>query len=93
VAEKAEAVAGSRQLPAAISKASAEVELMTAVRNILRRELIEPRTEEEVSDLLEVTKPQAKAWLARLEAEAVVERVTKPKPVRFRTVKNVDRLL
>jgi predicted Rossmann fold nucleotide-binding protein DprA/Smf involved in DNA uptake len=93
VAEKAEEVAESSLLPAAVSKPSAGVELMTAVRNILRRELIEPRTEEEVADLLEVTEPQAKAWLARLETEAVVERVTKPKPVRFRTVKNVDSLL
>jgi DNA processing protein len=93
VAEKAETVAESSLIPAAISKPSAGVELMMAVRNILRRELIEPRTEEEVAGLLAVTKPQAKAWLARLEAEAVVERVTKPKPVRFRTVENVGRLL
>jgi len=93
VAEKTEAVAEKCQRPVADSKPSAEVELLTAVREILCRELAEPRTEEEVASLLLITKPQAKAWLDRLTAEAVLERVTKPKPVRFRTAKNVDRLL
>jgi len=62
------------------------------VREILRRELAEARTEEEVATLLVVTKPQAKAWLARLVEEAVLEKVTKPKPVRYRTGNKVERL-
>ncbi|MGA3170781.1 MAG: DNA-processing protein DprA [Chthoniobacteraceae bacterium] len=70
-----------------------EVELLCAVREILRRELVEARTEEEVASLLALTKPQAKAWLDRLAKEEVIERVTKPKPVRFRTIKKTDRLL
>ena len=75
------------------AKPSPEADLLNTVREILRRELVEARTEEEVAGLLAVTKPQAKAWLARLIEEAVLEKVTKPKPVRFRTAYKVDRLL
>jgi len=46
-----------------------------------------------VATLLAVTKPQAKAWLARLVEETVLAKVTKPKPVRYRTVSKVERLL
>ena len=74
-------------------KLSPEAELLSTAREILRRELVEARTEEEVAGLLAVTKPQAKAWLARLIEEAVLEKVTKPKPVRYRTAKAGDRLL
>jgi predicted Rossmann fold nucleotide-binding protein DprA/Smf involved in DNA uptake len=70
-----------------------ETELLNTVREILRRELLEGRTEEEVATLLVVTKPQAKAWLARLVGEAVVEKIKKSKPVRFRTVTKTDRLI
>lgn len=72
---------------------SPEVELLNAVREILRRELAEGRTEEEVAALLAVTKPQAKTWLVRLVGESVLEKVTKPKPVRYRTASKVERLL
>jgi DNA processing protein len=74
-------------------KPSPEAELLNTVREILRRELVEARTEEEVASLLVVTKPQAKAWLVRMVEEAVLEKVTKPKPVRYRTVPAGDRLL
>jgi predicted Rossmann fold nucleotide-binding protein DprA/Smf involved in DNA uptake len=70
-----------------------ETELLNTVREILRRELLEGRTEEEVATLLVVTKPQAKAWLARLVGEALVEKIKKSKPVRFRTVTKADRLI
>ncbi|MDA1277779.1 MAG: DNA-processing protein DprA [Verrucomicrobia bacterium] len=70
-----------------------EVELLNTVREILRRELVEARTEEEVATLLAVTKPQAKTWLVRLVGESVLEKVTKPKPVRYRTANKVERLL
>lgn len=70
-----------------------ESELLNTVREILRRELIEARTEEEVARLLVVTKPQAKAWIARLIEEQILEKITKPKPVRFRAAQGADRLL
>ncbi len=70
-----------------------EAELLNTVREILRRELLEGRTEEEVATLLVVTKPQAKAWLARLVGEAVFEKIKKSKPARFRTITKADRLI
>jgi predicted Rossmann fold nucleotide-binding protein DprA/Smf involved in DNA uptake len=70
-----------------------EAELFETLRAILVRELVTPRTEEEVTNLLAVTKPQAKAWLARLVEAAVLEKVTKPKPVRYRTITATGRLL
>ena len=72
---------------------SPEADLLNTVREILRRELVEARTEQEVAGLLAVTKAQAKSWLVRLVEEAVLEKVTKPKPVHFRTADKVDRLL
>jgi predicted Rossmann fold nucleotide-binding protein DprA/Smf involved in DNA uptake len=74
-------------------KLSPEAELLNTVREILRRELTEARTEEEVSALLGVTKPQAKAWLAHLVKEAVIEKVKKSKPTQFRTVTKAERLI
>jgi len=75
------------------AKASPEAELLNTVREILQRELFESRTEEEVATLLVVTKSQAKAWLARLVGEGVVEKIKKSKPVLFRTVTKADRLI
>lgn len=72
---------------------SPEAELLNTVREILRRELAEARTEEEVAALLGVTKPQAKAWLARLVEEVVIEKVKKSKPARFCTATKADRLI
>ena len=74
-------------------KPAPDVELLNSVRDILRHELVDGRTAEEVATLLAVTKPQAKAWLTRLIAEATVEKVKKSKPARFRTVRTSDRLL
>jgi DNA processing protein len=80
--------------PAVIdAKPSPGAELLNAVREILRRELAEARTEEDVSILLAVTKPQAKAWLARLVEESVIEKVKKSKPTCFRTVTHVESLI
>ena len=92
VAKPIEAAADKSEPTATEAKPSPEVELLNTVREILRRELAEARTEEEVATLLVVTKPQAKAWLARLVEEAVLEKVTKPKPVRYRTGNKVERL-
>ncbi len=93
IAKPTEAVAEKIERTVADAKPSPEMELLNTVREILRRELVEARTEEEVAGLLAVTKPQAKAWLVRLVEEAVLEKATKPKPVRFRTANKVERLL
>jgi predicted Rossmann fold nucleotide-binding protein DprA/Smf involved in DNA uptake len=79
------------ELPAVDVKSSSGEELFKTVREILRRELVAACTEEEVAELLAISKSQAKTWLARLVDEAVLEKVTKPKPVRYRTAS--DRLL
>ena len=88
-----EAVAETIEPAATDAKPSPEAELLSTVREILRRELAEARTEEEVANLLAVTKPQAKAWLAHLVKEAVLEKVAKSKPVRYRTANKIERLL
>ncbi|MBN8456445.1 MAG: DNA-protecting protein DprA [Verrucomicrobia bacterium] len=93
LAKPIEAVSETIEPAATDTKTSPDAELLNAVREILRRELAEARTEEEVAALLVVTKPQAKAWLAQLVEEAVLEKVTKPKPVRYRTTSKIDRLL
>ena len=93
LARPAEAAAEKIEQPMGDVKPSPEVELLNTVREILRRELVECRTEEEVATLLAVTKPQAKTWLVRLVGESVLEKVTKPKPVRYRTANKVERLL
>jgi predicted Rossmann fold nucleotide-binding protein DprA/Smf involved in DNA uptake len=68
-------------------------ELFRTVREILGRELDEPRTESEVADLLGVAKSQAKEWLIRLVAEGALEKVKKTKPLRYRKVASSGRLL
>jgi Fic family protein len=65
--------------------------LFGMVREILGQELSEPRNEAEVAELLTVSKPQAKAWLRKLVAEGVLEKVAKP--ARYRAVKTAGRLL
>jgi DNA processing protein len=94
LAEKpAEVTADKMERPTVDVKSPPDVELLNTVRQILSRELIDGRTEEEVATLLAVTKSQAKAWLARLIAEAAVEKVKRTRPARFRAVRTVDRLL
>jgi predicted Rossmann fold nucleotide-binding protein DprA/Smf involved in DNA uptake len=65
--------------------------LIDTVREILRRELAEPKTEAEVADLLAVSRTQAKAWLKKLVADGVLEKVTKP--ARYRVTATAGRLL
>ncbi len=93
LARPAEAAAEKIEQTVGDMKRSPEVELLNTVREILRRELVEARTDEEVAILLAVTKSQAKAWLVRLVGESVLEKVTKPKPARYRTANKVERLL
>ena len=74
-------------------KPRSKVELMKAVRDILRRELVEERTEAEVAELLAVTTAQARTWLERLTDEGVLEIVAGTQPIRYRTVTGLERLL
>ena len=62
---------------------SPEAELLTVVRTLLERELVTPRSEEEVASLLAITKPQAKAWLTRLVHADVLEKIPKSSPARY----------
>ena len=78
---------------AVAAQPAAGEELFKHVREILRRELAEGRTEEEVAELLAITKPQAKTWLARLVADGVLEKIKKSKPARLRSIAPSDRLL
>ena len=93
VTKPTEVAAEKTQPPPTDAELSPDAELLHAVREILRRELVEARTEDEVANLLVITKPQAKAWLARFVEEAVLEKVKKNKPPRFRTVTKADWLL
>jgi DNA processing protein len=69
-------------------------ELFKIVREILRRELgIASRTEAEIVSLLDISKSQAKEWLARLTKEGIVEKVKKTKPVQYRAATTSERLL
>src|SRR5690606_26521882 len=81
----AETVSAQDEPTAIDAKPSPEVEPFIVVREILRRELVGARTEEDVATLLAVTKSQAKIWLARLVKEGVIEKVKKTKPALFLT--------
>jgi predicted Rossmann fold nucleotide-binding protein DprA/Smf involved in DNA uptake len=57
-------------------------ELLAAVGNILRPALTEPRTEDEIATLLNVARPQVRAWLLKLVERGILEKLSKP--VRYR---------
>jgi len=65
--------------------------LYGSVREILKRELAEPKNEVQVAELLSVSKAQAKTWLTRLVADGVLEKVANP--LRYHTAKSTERLL
>lgn len=52
--------------------------LFSAVREVMQQLLITPMKEAEVGNALEVSTPQAKAWLQRLVDEGVLEKQKKP---------------
>jgi DNA processing protein len=64
-------------------------ELLEWVRATLERELVSPRSEAEVAELLAVTRPQAKAWLGRLVEMASLEKVPKSRPARYQTTRRL----
>jgi predicted Rossmann fold nucleotide-binding protein DprA/Smf involved in DNA uptake len=65
--------------------------LYGSVREILKRELAEPKNEIQVAELLSVSKAQAKTWLTRLVADGILGKVSKP--LRYHTAKSKERLL
>ena len=65
--------------------------LLSSVCQILGRELAEPKSEAEVAELLQVSKPQARAWLRKLTMDGGLEKVVKP--LRYRVAKGGGRLL
>jgi DNA processing protein len=72
------------------TRTSAE-RLFGSVREILRHELLEPKTEMEVAELLDVSKSQAKAWLGKLVVEGEV--VKTAKPLRYHVASAAGQLL
>jgi DNA processing protein len=86
------AVSGNgKAVPRATSR-SAE-ELRTLAHDLLCKELVTGRTEEETAACLGIHKAQAKAWLQELVKAGALEKMKKSKPARFRTVAKADTLL
>jgi predicted Rossmann fold nucleotide-binding protein DprA/Smf involved in DNA uptake len=56
-------------------------QLVTLANQLILEALVNPKTEDELEDLLRVTKPQIKLWLKTLISQELVRKVTKP--VRF----------
>ena len=88
-----EPLASASKAPEPVSTLSPSDELFRVVRQILQRELASGRTEAGVVTLLGVTKLQAKEWLTRLVEEGALEKVIKPKPVRYQATSSSNRLL
>ena len=65
--------------------------LMAAVSTILFEALKKPMTDQEVAEILDVSKAQAKAWLTELAKSGKLEKLSKP--VRFRAAGVSYRLL
>lgn len=65
--------------------------LMGTVSEILIESLREPGTEQEVAELLNVSKAQARAWLAELVKSGALKKLSKP--VRYQAVADSSRLL
>ena len=60
-------------------------QLFATVRTLLEQ-LDAPKTDKEIANDLNVTKPQAKEWINRLVKEGVLEKVSKP--IRYRSARN-----
>jgi DNA processing protein len=65
--------------------------LLSSVSEILGHELVEPKSEAEVAELLHVSKSQAKAWLVKLVVDGKLEKIAKP--IRYRVAGTARRLL
>lgn len=60
-------------------------QLFATVRTLLEQ-LDAPKTDKEIANDLNVTKPQAKEWINRLVKEGVLEKLSKP--IRYRSARN-----
>jgi predicted Rossmann fold nucleotide-binding protein DprA/Smf involved in DNA uptake len=93
--QKIEAVNTSTAVTPATSSSEAKLTpsqlLFSSVRDILRHELIEPKTERQVAELLDISKSQASVWLKKLIANGEVEKINKP--LRYRVARVAERLL
>jgi DNA processing protein len=67
----------------AAGRRSAE-RIFAVVQEVLQKELMNPRTESDIAETLDVSKNQAKSWLKKLVELGVAERITKP--IRYRIV-------
>ncbi len=72
--------------PAAIARSGPADALRVFAHDLLRKELVEARTEEEVATGLGVSKVQAKAWIQEMVKAGMLEKVKKSKPSRFRAI-------
>jgi hypothetical protein len=88
-----ETVVSTVEVPEQGGPSAPSEELFRMVRDILRRELGEARTDSEVAALLGVAKSQAREWLIRAVEEGTLEKVKRTKPLRYRKVSSSDRLL
>jgi len=62
----------------AIEHASPSEQLRTLANQILLEVLVEPKTEDELEILLEVTKPQIKQWCKGLISQGLIRKLNKP---------------
>lgn len=61
--------------------------LLDVVREIVQAEMVEPRTEQEVAALLDVTRTQAKAWIKQLVEGNTLQRIGNGSPARYCVVR------
>ena len=71
--------------------ATPAMRLLDAVATILGDALHEPKSADEVAEMLNVAKTQAQVWLGELAKGGLLERFSKP--VRYQVIKGADRLL
>lgn len=74
--------AGPAEEPAA--KVDPAEALLEAVKSVVGPQLDEPRTPDEIAELLHVSKVQARDWLKKLEEEGLLQRLSRP--LRFQRV-------
>lgn len=62
-------------------------ELFTAVASILKRELVDAKTEKQIAEMLRVSTVIAKTWIAKLVTDGEIEKLDRP--VRYRSTKKL----
>ena len=87
----ASAITSATSSRSAESRIAPAAKLLNTVSEILSVTLTQPATEAEVAEMLDVSRPQAKAWLNHLVRRGVLEQSSRP--TRFQTVKASGKLL